>query len=214
MNLSKIFKRHKGLFVTGTDTDVGKTYVACLLARQWVKEGLRVGVMKPAESGGNQDAALLKRAAGSQAALEQIRPYYFKAALAPGVAAAKEGRRVSLARIVKGLKALQQGQDGVLLEGAGGLLVPLSGELLVADLARECRLPLLIVARAGLGTINHTLLTLAEARRRGLAVAAVVLNGRAKAGDASPRHNADSIKKLGKVPVFGPLSWGAKSLSR
>ena len=88
MKLSQIFKSSKGLFVTGTDTGVGKTYVACMLARQWVVEGLRVGVMKPAESGANQDALLLKKASRSLAPLNQIRPYHFKAALAPGRAAA------------------------------------------------------------------------------------------------------------------------------
>jgi dethiobiotin synthetase len=214
VKLVSIFMRHKGLFITGTDTGVGKTYVACLLARQWRREGLRVGVMKPAESGANRDALLLKRAAASSAPLSQIRPYYFKAALAPGLAAIKEGKRISLKRMVKGLKALQTGQDGVLVEGAGGLLVPLAGKLLVADLALACRLPLLIVARAGLGTINHTLLTLAEARRRGLNVAAVVLNGPVKATDESVSGNAAAIKRLGKVPVFGPLSKGSSSLSR
>jgi dethiobiotin synthetase len=212
MNLRSLFKKHRGLFITGTDTGIGKTYVACLLARDWSMAGLDVGVMKPAESGSNRDAVLLKKASGTGDSLEEIRPYHFKAALAPGLAAAREHKSVSLARLLRGLRALQGRHDGVIVEGAGGLLVPLAGPLLVADFALKTRLPLLIVARPGLGTINHCLLTLSEARRRGLKVAAVVLNGRFKAGDSSVVGNAKAIQKYGKVKVFGPLAWKAKSL--
>jgi dethiobiotin synthetase len=211
--LTNTFLRHGGLFITGTDTDVGKTYVGCMLARDLRQNGHIVGVMKPAESGANKDAELLKRASGSRASLAQIRPYHFRAALAPGLAAELEGKRVSLPQIKRGFKRLLAGHDGVLVEGAGGLLVPLAGPALVVDLAVQLGLPLLIVARAGLGTINHSLLTLSEARRRGLRPAAVVLNGKAVPGDLSARGNAQAIARYGKVPVIGPLPWKSKSLA-
>lgn len=210
--LTNTFLRHGGLFVTGTDTDVGKTWVACLLARELRENGHKVGVMKPAESGMNQDAVLLKKASGSSAPLRRIRPYHFKAALAPALAAAAEGKMVKLGTIRRAFQGLRRTHDGVLVEGAGGLLVPLSRDALVADLAVILGLPLLVVARPGLGTINHSLLTLSEARRRGLRPAAVVLNGRHKAGDRSVLGNAQAIVKYGKVPVIGPLGWLAPSL--
>ncbi|MES2201483.1 MAG: dethiobiotin synthase [candidate division FCPU426 bacterium] len=214
MNLAKIFRRHGGLFVTGTDTGVGKTYVACLLAADLRARGLKVAVMKPAESGANRDAEALRKASGSLAPLSLIRPYQFKAALAPGIAAALEGRRISLEKIVRCSEALKKGQDGLLVEGAGGLLVPLGSGHFVADLVQRLGLPIVIVARPGLGTLNHTLLTLAEARRRRIKVAAVVLNGRFKLRDESVKSNAAQIQKLGKVPVIGPLSWNARALPR
>jgi dethiobiotin synthetase len=207
------FLRQGGIFVTGTDTGVGKTYVACLLARSLRLDGCRVGVMKPAESGGNRDAELLKKASGTKTPIAEIRPYRFKAALAPGLAAEAEARRVSLSRIGSGFRRIQAAHDGVLVEGAGGLLVPLAGQAMVADLAELLELPLLIVARPGLGTINHSLLSLSEARRRGLKPAAVVLNGKSAFNDASVAGNARAIARYGKVPVIGPLKWGAKNLA-
>lgn len=212
--LANSFLRQGGLFITGTDTAVGKTYLGCLLARELTLAGHRVGVMKPAESGANNDAELLRSASGSRAAMTEIRPYHFKAALAPGLAAELEKKTLKLSKIASAYKKLQKGQDGVLVEGAGGLMVPLAGEALVADLASQLGLPLLIVARPGLGTINHSLLTLAEARRRGLKVAALVLNGKFKASDASVGGNARAIACFGKVPVIGPLAWGAKTLGK
>ena len=210
--LTNTFLRHGGLFITGTDTGVGKTCVSCLLARELVENGHKVGVMKPAESGANQDASLLKKASGSAASLARIRPYHFKAALAPALAAEAEGKVVKLPVIRRAFQGLRKSHDGMLVEGAGGLLVPLSHNALVADLAVILGLPLLSVARPGLGTSNHALLTLGEARRRGLRTAAVLLNGRHRASDQSVRGNARAIAKYGKVPVIGPLAWGAKSL--
>jgi dethiobiotin synthetase len=210
--LTNTFLRHAGLFVSGTDTGVGKTFVGCLLAEELRLNGHSVAVMKPAESGANNDAELLKAASKCRASLAQIRPYRFKAALAPAMAAELEGKKVSLARIKSLFRTLSRGHDGVLVEGAGGLMVPLNGELLVADLALQLGLPLLLAARPGLGTINHCLLCLSEARRRGLKVAAVILNGKSDSTDDSVSRNAAAIVKYGKVPVIGPLKWKAKSL--
>jgi dethiobiotin synthetase len=210
--LQRRFLKKGGFFVSGTDTGIGKTYVSCLLAGELRGLGLEVGVMKPAESGSNSDARKLKAASGSKEPLALINPYRFKDPLAPGLAAEREGRSVHLGRIVSCYRLLAKGKDGMLVEGAGGLLVPLSGPKLVADLASRLGLPLLLVARAGLGTINHSLLSLAEARRRGLKVAAVLLNGKSLRKDLSRQGNAAAIARYGKVPVIGPLSWGSKSL--
>ncbi len=206
--LKQIFLKHGGLFVTGTDTNVGKTYVACRLARQWHSQGLHLGVLKPFESGEGGDAAKLLRAACLEVPLSAVRPYIFKRPLAPAVAARYEGRRPSFARVKSALRTMAKGRPGVLVEGAGGLLVPLTRTLNNADLAKALGLPILIIARPGLGTINHTLLTLEAARSRGLKIAAVLLNGKIKAGDTSWRDNPREIRRLGHVRVLGPLAWG------
>jgi dethiobiotin synthetase len=214
--LKKTLRRlHKGpgLFVTGTDTGVGKTWVACRLAEALRREGLRVGVFKPAESGDGGDAAALAQAAGCMLPLSLIRPYRFKRPLAPAVAADLEGKKVSLSLIKQAYGVVSEVSDWTLVEGAGGLLVPYAKGLDGAGVAKALGLPLLIVARAGLGTINHTLLTLEAARKRRLKVLGVLLNGKVKAGDSSVRTNAQVIAKLGKVPVYGPLPWGRRDLA-
>lgn len=191
-----------GYFVTGTDTGVGKTRVACGLAGAARARGLRVGVLKPAESGDGGDALALKKASACPLPLELIRPYAFRAALAPAVAAAQEGKRVLMQPILKAFKAVSSISDFVLVEGAGGLLVPYGPGLDGASLAKAMGLPLLIVARRGLGTINHSLLTLEAARARGLRVAAVVLSAPGRKGDPSVAGNARQIARLGKVRVL------------
>lgn len=191
-----------GYFVTGTDTGVGKTWVACRLAQAARAKGLRVGVLKPAESGQGGDAQALKTASQCPLPLTVLRPYAFKRPLAPAVAAALEGKRVALGPITKAFKTIKEVSDFMLVEGAGGLLVPYGPSLDGAALAKALGLPLLIVARRGLGTINHSLLTLEAARTRGLEVAAVVLSAPAAKGDPSAVGNARQIARLGKVKVL------------
>lgn len=214
MSLQRLMKlieapvgRAGGLFISGTDTGVGKTWVACRLAEAWSRTGLRVGVFKPAESGQGGDAAALIKATGRELALDQVRPYAFKRPLAPAVAAAQEGRRIALPRLKRAYAKLRSQSDRMVVEGAGGLLVPYAPRLDAATLARSLGLPVLIVARARLGTINHSLLTLEAARRRGLDVVAVLLNGPRERRDPSIDGNAAVIRRLGRVPVLGPLPW-------
>lgn len=169
-----------GLFVTGTDTGVGKTYVACALLRALRERGVDAGAMKPVETGvgpaGPDDARRLAEAAGGGDALDDVCPQRFSLPAAPSVAAAAEGRRVELAAVRKAWARLRARHGWLLVEGAGGLLVPLSEGTTMAELAGELGLRLLVVARAALGTINHTLLTLEVARARGLPIAGVVVS--------------------------------------
>jgi dethiobiotin synthetase len=202
MNLLSRVIAKRGAFVTGTDTGVGKTWVACHLAAELRARGFRVGVFKPAESGSGGDALKLQRASLCPLPLSVIRPYHFKAPLAPAVAAALEGRRVSLGRLRSAFKRLQASCDVVLVEGAGGLLVPYGPRLDAAGLAQALGLPLLIVARKGLGTINHSLLTLEAARRRRLKILGLALSGRAARGDPSVLSNARVLRRLGRVSVW------------
>jgi dethiobiotin synthetase len=170
----------RGLFVTGTDTGVGKTLVACALVRALRARGLDVGVMKPVETGvggrGPLDALALRRAAGVADPLEEVCPQHFALAAAPAVAARAERRAVDLEALLATFRGLAARHAMLVVEGAGGLLVPVGKGDTLADLAREMALPLLVVARATLGTINHTVLTLEAAAARGLALAGVVIS--------------------------------------
>jgi len=171
----------RGLFVTGTDTGVGKTVVACALVRGLRGRGLDVGVMKPIETGvdpdaGPLDASALRTAAGHADPLDRVCPLQFSLPAAPNVAAAAENRSVDLAQVQRVYKELALRHDWMVVEGAGGLLVPTTDDATMADLARDLELPVLVVARAALGTINHTRLTLEEVARRGIGLVGVAIS--------------------------------------
>lgn len=169
----------RGLFVTGTDTDVGKTAVACAIARQLVAARRRVGVYKPAASGGGAaapDVMRLWEAAGRPLTPAQVCPQSFAAPIAPPRSARAEGRVVDERLLRDGLAPWWAASDIVVVEGAGGLFSPLGDTLLNADLARQLGLPLVVVDAARLGAIGRTLATVTAARASGLAVAAVVLS--------------------------------------
>jgi dethiobiotin synthetase len=186
-------KPDRGLFITGTDTSVGKTYVAAGIARALHVAGYRVGIYKPAASGcpqrGTQlyveDADQLWRAAGRPQDIASVCPQAFAAPLAPHLAARAEGREIDEPLLFDGISAWSD-YDLVLVEGAGGLMSPMSDHLYVADLAARFRLPLVIVAANGIGVINQTLQTVmtAAAYQGGLPIAGLVLND-------GPEHSAD-----------------------
>ncbi len=208
-----------GLFITGTDTNVGKTYVGVLIARALKAAGHRVGVYKPVASGCRRegerlisdDALLLWRAAGEPGELDRVCPQCFEAPLAPHLAARAEGKQLDRKLLRDGLDYWLACSDIVLIEGAGGLLSPLSDSDYVADLARDFGLPLIIVARNALGTINHTLLTLhaAQTFRDGLKIAGIILNHPAPPGnDPSTTSNRQEIESHSNVPVLAEVFWG------
>jgi dethiobiotin synthetase len=193
-------RKMPGLFVTATDTGVGKTEVACALLRGWRAAGLDVAALKPAQSGVSEDepsdAARLAEAAAAGEPMEQVCPYSFAAPLAPAVAARLAGVAIDFGRVVDGARALAARHAALVVEGAGGLLVPLTERETYADLAVALGLPVLIVARAGLGTVNHTALTVEALRARGLSIAGIVMNRTAPEDDPSVRHNATEIARL------------------
>lgn len=190
----------RGLFVTATDTGVGKTEVACALLAGARASGLDAVGMKPAQSGvvvgEPSDAARLLAASGGVEPLDAICPYTFAPPLAPIVAARLEGRTISFERIVEAARALGARHEAVLVEGAGGLLAPLTEGESWAELARALALPVLVVARAGLGTVNHVALTVEALRHRGLGVAGIVLNRVAAGDDPSVPYNAGEIARV------------------
>ena len=201
----------KGVFVTGTDTGVGKTLVAAALIRFMRERGLRAGGMKPVEtgvpdpSGPGQDAALLQWASGTPEDPRLVAPYRFRDPLAPSVAAEKEGIRIDSALVVDAARRLSANHDFLVVEGAGGLMVPLSGGLLVADLVKQLGLPLLVVCRPGLGTINHTLLTIFAARAMEIPLAGFVINGMPSDPDEAEHSAPHTLASLASADLLGVL---------
>lgn len=216
----------KGLFVSGTDTDVGKTFVGAVIVRSLTRKGYRVGVYKPAASGCDRvagqlrssDAHQLWEAAGRPLDLEQVCPQRFAAPLAPNLAAAAEGRAVDAGLLRTGLAVWRGVCDLAVVEGAGGLYSPISDRDFVIDLAREFAYPLLIVAANRLGTINATLQTVLAARTAGLRVAGIVLSTlqptpHDPSQASNPRELALRIAQLGwEVPLLGVVAHGAEQL--
>lgn len=197
----------KGLFVTGTDTGVGKTVVACALARLATRRGQRLVPFKPAETGcapDPLDAFALWKAALRPVPRDQVCLYAFPLPAAPSVAAAAANQPIDLDAIVARADQLQSAGDGLLVEGAGGLLVPYHGSATTADLAHQLGLPLLVVARCALGTINHTALTLAEIHRRQLPLAGVLLVETSIEGN-DPQSNAEQIAAVSGITPLGTL---------
>lgn len=202
----------KGLFITGTDTGVGKTLVAATLSLYLRNAGVDVGVMKPAETGLEDtsvlgpDAELLRWASNSRDSEEEICPYRFSAPLAPSVAASKEQVRINYTDLVTQGKKLIDRHEFTIIEGAGGLMVPLAGGLLMADLARELGLPLLVVSRPNLGTINHTLLTLFAARAMEIPVAGYMINRMPQEQGLAEETAPHSLASLTTEDLLGVLS--------
>jgi len=194
-----------GIFVTGTGTEVGKTVVAAVIARSLAAEGKSVAVFKPAVTGldeeGEPDHALLRRAAGSAQSDEAIAPYRYGPPLSPHLAAALAGEEIEPGRLLAAARSAAQGADALVCEGVGGLLVPLSPGYSIRDLAVELALPLVVAAAPGLGTINHTLLTIEAARSAGLEVATVVLTPWPEQPTRIEESNRETIAALGEVQV-------------
>jgi dethiobiotin synthetase len=198
-----------GVFVTGTGTEVGKTVVAAVIARTLAAEGRKVAVFKLAVTGLDElpadgpppDHELLRIAAGSEQSDEEIAPYRYGPPASPHLAAAMAGEEIEPARLLEAARSAAVGADALVCEGVGGLLVPLAPPYLVRDLALDLGYPLIVAAPPGLGTINHTLLTLESARAAGLEVAAVVLTPWPRDPTAIERSNRETIAALGNVKV-------------
>ncbi|TWT60141.1 dethiobiotin synthase [Rubinisphaera italica] len=216
----------RGLFVTGTDTDVGKTYITCELIRRLRAEDCSVGAYKPVCSGsvlsitGQQtwsDLEELHSATGREFPSDRICPQRFHTAVAPPRAAALESRVVNESQLIDGLADWQSHVDYLLVEGAGGLLSPVSDQHTNASLAQEFGFPILIIARAGLGTINHTLLTIEAAQSRGLRIAGIILNetqprSLVTGRDESLNHNLQDLRSWTNCPVLGYWSYQGHAL--
>jgi len=201
-----------GIFIAGTDTNVGKTIVTAGLGAYFRHRGIDAGVMKPVESGcmsgaEGSDSVYLKRISQSPDDLDQINTYAFEAPVAPGIAASLQGVEISFDRIAESYRRLELLHSLVLVEGAGGLLVPLGPDRDVVDLIEYLRLPVLLVGRDGLGTVNHTLLSLDYLQRREIPVIGWVLSQTAREPDLSCEYNVATLHDKTSVPFWGKLDF-------
>lgn len=200
-----------GLFITATDTDVGKTVIAGAIANYFLRRGLRVAVSKPIASGCvhrreglvSEDSEFLASCADARFPLDLICTQRYKEPLAPAVAADRAKEPLDWGMIDRSLKMMARESDVMIVEGVGGIMVPLDREHTTLDLAKWLKLPTVIVARAGLGTINHSLLTIEALRRAGVAVVGVVINRYppdtpGTAEETSPKY----IERYGKAPIL------------
>lgn len=201
----------KAILITGTGLGVGKTFIASGLAQMMRARGISVGVMKPVEVGWMAeagpwptDAELLREAAGADDPVEDVVPYVFEDFLAPQLAADRARRPIEMETIRAALDRLRSRHEIVLVEGIGGIAVPLDDGMNLATLAEECDLPILIVTRAHMGTLNATYLTVHYARSRGLEILGVVANRLdTSIDDPTVPTNASMIERMCKVPVLG-----------
>lgn len=207
---------NKGYFITGTDTGVGKTMVTATLAVALRRQGFKVGVMKPVETGCReeegrlvpQDALFLRNVSGCIAPMELISPYNFPEPVAPTIAAELAGTSIDMNHIRSCYQKLLATHDIVLVEGAGGLLVPLTDTLTMQDIAVELKLPMFVVARNILGTINHTALTVTVARQRCFVLGIILNNTDPLApGDSAVRTNEQALRRWGKAPLYCQLPY-------
>ena len=207
--------RRRSLLVTGTDTGVGKTLVASAIARALVARGLRVAPFKPVETGCKEvdgalvaeDAERLRHASGSEIALDLVCPYRLRDPLAPMVAGEREGVAIDVERLAAAYRDLASAHDVVLVESAGGVLVPLTEACTFADLASSLALPVLVVASTRLGAINQTLLTLEVLRARGLETVGYVLNRLTPESDLAQETNAHAIARLAGAPALAEIPY-------
>lgn len=205
------------VLVTGTDTGVGKTWVACGLARALTDAGWIVAVRKPAESGCElidgelfpEDADALRTASGSTEPIEDICAVRLVEALAPGIAAERAGVKIDVEELVRDYRSRAEDLDCLVVEGAGGLLVPLATGVSYADFGAQIGARLLVVTAAKLGAINHTLLTLEAAARRGLEVIGVVVNHASAEEDLATQTLVESLRDLTDVPILAEVPHGS-----
>ncbi len=213
----------KGIFITGTDTGVGKTIVSAAIIRALIKKGIKVGAMKPVETGCTEkrgkgqktlipsDGMFLRETAEMDDSIDLVTPIRFEFPLAPMVAAELEKRPVDLDKIFSAYGALSKKYDFMVVEGVGGLLVPINKRqeaYFVIDLIKDLEFPVIVVARPTLGTINHTLLTVNYALKEGINVLGVIINSHNPPEDSlAEKTNPDMLRKLCPVPVIGMLPY-------
>ncbi|MBI4598350.1 MAG: dethiobiotin synthase [Candidatus Omnitrophica bacterium] len=219
----------RGIFITGTDTGVGKTVVACALAAWYRRQGIDVGVMKPIATGGRRmkeagrwrwvsdDAIALRRAADVEDPWRLVNPICFRDPMAPQAAARQQGQTIRLAVVRNAFRHLSRRHAFVIVEGIGGVLVPLTARATVLDLMKQLQLPAIVVARPGLGTLNHTLLTLRALRHSGVPCQGLIINhakppSRRGLNRRIMRSNIDTLQRF--APFLGELPWGLTRVRR
>ena len=207
-------KTTRGIFITGTDTEVGKTHVSCVLLEMLKRQGVVTAAMKPVASGAekingqyvNDDALRLQQAATAELSYKQINPYVFPDAVAPHIAASQAGCEIDVEVIVSSFRDLAELSEFVLVEGVGGWLVPLNSKQTIADLAKELELPVLLVVGMRLGCINHALLTANSIEQSGAKLYGWIAN-KLQGDYACVSENIETIKRYLDAPLLATLEY-------
>ncbi|MBA3036754.1 MAG: dethiobiotin synthase [Desulfobacterium sp.] len=203
----------KGVFITATDTEVGKTFVSALLLKALLKQNIKAGYFKPVASGCqaekgflvSEDLLYVEKFTGIKMEHDLHCPVRYQKPLAPVIAAELEKKPVNLVKIKKAFELLKQEYFALIVEGIGGVMVPLSNNYLVLDLIAEFKLPALIVSRPSLGTINHTMLTISVLKNRGIPIAGFLTNGYKEENDEAAATSPQIITALSQVPYLGHI---------
>jgi dethiobiotin synthetase len=200
-------------FITGTDTNAGKTFVTALLTRSLRKAGFDTVAMKPISCGEPEDSRTLLEAADNELSMEEVTPVSYSAPLAPIEAARLEGRTFDPLEVLSTFKRLHRTHRSLLVEGVGGWIVPLAKDYSSADLAKAMGLPVLLVVRNRLGTLNHTLLTLESIAAHGLTCGGIVLNNHPDdAGEMAAEGNRRLLPELTNIPILFEINPGQTDL--
>jgi len=209
-----------GIFVTGTDTGVGKTFISCAIAKGLRKKGIDTGVMKPIETGCKKrnnslvpaDGISLKKSAGVDDPLDLIVPYRFSAPLAPFIAAELENKRINILKIKNSYIKITKRHDFIIIEGAGGVLVPITKSYTYLNLIKDICIPVVIVAANKLGVINHLMLTVHSLKQNRITPYCVILNNIEHKKNIAQRTNLYALKNLLKnIPILDvPFNPGEK----
>ena len=194
----------KAYFVTATDTEIGKTFITAGLAKAAQLNGRNIGISKPISCGGIDDPLFYKKLLHISDGIDVINPIRFKAPLAPYSAKKLEKVKIDIPKIKRHVASLKRWKDITFVEGLGGVLVPIKKGYFVSDLIRDLSIPCIIVARAGLGTINHTLMTIKILKKAGVKIAGIILNGY-KGNELSEKTNARDIEELSGERVIGNI---------
>ncbi len=200
------------LFVTGTDTNVGKTYFTSLLIRALRAAGKDAVGMKPIACGSNEDTGILLAASGNNVSLSDLNPVYFESPVAPLTASIEESRPIDIDEILASYRRLTEAHDTVIVEGAGGWQTPILADYTMGDLAKAMDLPVIIVIENKLGVLNHTLLTLASIEEFGLTCAGLVFNHPAESTDIAAQTNRAVLERITEVPILFEIETGQDAL--
>jgi dethiobiotin synthetase len=199
---------NKTFFITATDTGIGKTFIAAGLGFAAQSKGFKVGMSKPISCGGIEDAEFYKNKLQLKDGIDDINPIKFKQPLSPYAAMKTEKKKIDIAGIIKSINELRKDRDVVIVEGLGGAMAPIKRDYYVVDMIKELRMPCIVIARAGLGTINHTLMTIDELKKRNVKIAGIIMNG-FEGREISQRSNARVIEELSGIKIIGKIKAGS-----
>ncbi|ABR54790.1 dethiobiotin synthase [Methanococcus vannielii SB] len=192
------------IFVTGTDTGIGKTYVSAILGKILKEKGINVGYMKPVESGGIEDTAYVRSELGLNNSFEELNPVNLKKPLSPNISAKIEEKEIDILKIKAAFEKLKEEYEFLIVEGAGGVAVPIKKDFLIADLIKYLDLTCIVVSRPNLGTINHTILTVDFLRKKGITVLGVIINCITDVSKVPYYEETfKSIEEFGNVEIIG-----------